>query len=463
LRVLSTFAQSVLAAIRKKRMVRAGDRLGLAISGGADSVALLRALVESREELGVVLKVLHLNHRIRGADADADERFVKETAAEHGLEFISSSADTRAHRALEKLSLEASARALRYQFFAEQIANGSVNKVATAHTLDDQAETLLLRLLRGSGLRGLRGVHDQTADGIIRPMLHVRHVEVERYLKSLGQTWHEDATNADTHHTRNRIRHELLPTLARDFNPQIAETLARTAEVLTADEEYLHAETQRLLPLLVLPGKPVRGGGRAATEEGIAIDVHKLQAQPLALRRRVIRSVAENLGVHLDQHQVEEALHLVPNHKLQISADWRIQRTPREIRFEKEAEKGKPYAYPLAVPGEVTVEEMNIKVRAYLKSLDTANPRGTLVGQSLSPSAALVVRSWRAGDRLRQAHAAREHKVKELLNEIQSPPGQRSQWPVIEADGQVVWLYGARNPVLQTASGEQVVFEVDGL
>jgi tRNA(Ile)-lysidine synthase len=463
LRVLSAFAQSVLAAIRKKGLVRPGDRLGLAISGGADSVALLRATLELREELGMVLKVLHFNHRIRGAEADADERFVKNIAGEHGLEFISGSADTRAHGDQERLSLEASARALRYRFFAEQIGNRSVNKVATAHTLDDQAETLLLRLVRGTGLRGLRGVHDQTAEGIVRPMLHLRHADVEQYLKGLGQTWHEDATNADTHHTRNRIRHELLPTLARDFNPQIAETLARTAEVLTADEEYLHAETQRLLPLLVLPGKPVRGGGRAATEDGVAIDVQKLLAQPLAIRRRIIRSVAENFGVHLDQQQVEDALALIANQKLQLSADWRLQRSPRELRFEREAAKGKPYAYPLALPGEVAVKEMNIKVRASLKALDTTNPRGTLVGQSLSPSAALVVRSWRAGDRFRQAHAAREHKVKELLNEIQSPPGQRSQWPVIEADGRVVWLYGARNPVLQTTSGQQVVIEVDGL
>jgi tRNA(Ile)-lysidine synthase len=462
----------VLTAVRKKGMVRAGERLGLAVSGGADSVALLRAMLELREELGIVLKVLHFNHRIRGAEADADEHFVKAMSAEHGLEFISASADTRAHGAQQKLSLEASARALRYPFFAEQIANGLVNKVATAHTLDDQAETLLLRLVRGTGLRGLRGVHDQTAEGIIRPMLDLRRTEIEQYLKSIGQTWHEDATNADTHHTRNRIRHELLPTLARDFNPQIAETLARTAEVLTADEEYLHAETQRLLPLLVMPGKPVRGGGRAATEDGVAIDALKLQAQPLALRRRVIRSVAENVGVHLEQQQVEEALALATNQKLQISADWKVQRSPRELRFERVTEKGKPYSYPLTVPGEVAVGEMNIKVRASLKPLDTAKQRGTLVGQSLSSSAVLVVparlavRSWRAGDRFRQAHAAREQKVKELLNEIQAPAGQRSLWPVIEAsgaDGQIVWVYGARNPTLRTAKGDEVVIGVEGL
>jgi len=460
---MTSFAQSVLAALRKKGMVRAGDRLGLAVSGGADSVALLRAMLELREELGVVVKVLHFNHRIRGAEADADEHFVKELSKEHGIEFLSGGADTRAHGTEKKLSLEASARALRYRFFSEQIANRSVNKVATAHTLDDQAETLLLRLIRGTGLRGLRGVHDQTTEGIIRPMLHLRRADVEHYLKSVGQSWREDPTNADTHHTRNRIRHELLPALARDFNPQIAETLARTADVLTADEEYLQAETRRLLPFLVLPGKPVRGGGRAATEDGVAIDAQKLQAQPLALRRRIIRCVAEDLGIHLDQQQVEDALALGPTHKLGISSDWRIHRSPRELRFEREVGKGTPYAYPLAVPGEAVVGEMNIKVRASLKPLDTAKHRGTLDGQTLSPSAVLVIRCWRAGDRFRQAHASREHKVKELLSEVQAPPEQRSLWPVIEAEGQIVWLYGARNPALRTPAGEQVVIEVDGL
>jgi tRNA(Ile)-lysidine synthase len=467
--VSSSFAQSVLAAIRKKELVRAGDQVGLAVSGGADSIALLRVMLELREELGTVLKVVHFNHRIRGAAADADQEFVKAVAERHGLEFIAATADTPAHRAQHKLSLEASGRSLRYKFFAEQIANGRVSKVATAHTLDDQAETLLLRLVRGTGLRGLRGVHDQTAEGIIRPLLHVRRTEIEQYLNSIGQAWCEDATNADTHHTRNRIRHELLPLLARDFNPQIADTLARTAEVLTADEEYLNTETRRLLPLLVLPGKPVRGGGRAVTDDGIAIDIQKLQSQPLALRRRIIRCVAEDLGVHLDQQQVEEVLGLGTNQKLHINSDWRTQRGARELRFERETERARPYCYPLALPGEVSVGEMNIKVRASLKPLDTAKHRGTLDGQSLSPSAGLVVRtdlivrSWRAGDRFQQAHAAREHKVKELLNEIQVPASQRSLWPVIEADGQIVWLYGARNPSLRAATGEQVVIEVEAL
>jgi tRNA(Ile)-lysidine synthetase-like protein len=218
-----------------------------------------------------------------------------------------------------------------------------------------------------------------------------------------------------------------------------------------------------------MPGKPVRGGGRAATGEGVAIDAQKLQVQPLALRRRIVRAVAEDLGLQLEQQQVEDALALAANQKLQISAEWGIQRSPRELRFERVTEKGKPYFYPLSVPGEVTVGEMNIKVRASLKPLDTAKQRGTLVGQSLSSSAVLVVqtqlavRSWRAGDRFRQAHAAREHKVKELLHEIEAPASQRSLWPVIEVDGEIVWLYGARNPSLRTAQGEEVVIEVVGL
>jgi len=459
---VTTFPQRVLHAIREKSLLRAGDRVGVAVSGGADSVALLRALLEIRDELGVVVKVAHFNHRIRGAESDEDEKFVRELAAKFDLEFHSASGETPQHAKADKLSLETAARKLRYEFFRKLITQGVVNKIATAHHLDDQAETLLLRLVRGSGMKGMRGVHVETAEGIVRPLLGVRRAEIEAYLRELKQTWRDDSSNVDIHHLRNRIRHQLMPALARDYNPSIAETLARTAEVLTADEEYLASETEKLLPLVLLPGKPVRGGGRAVTDDSIALSFDKLNAQPLALRRRLIRAAAERLRLHLDMQQVESSLALPANGKLQISPQWQVQRSPRELRFEPLTAKAEPYEYPLQVPGETRVPEMNIMVRARLVPLDSGNSRGTLDG-TLAPSAGLVVRSWRAGDRLRQAHASTEHKVKELLDQVDAPAAHRARWPVVVAENKVIWMHGARNPRWSLGPDLQIVIESEEL
>ena len=459
---MTTFPQRVLHAIREKSLLRAGDRVGVAVSGGADSVALLRTLLELREELGVVVKVVHFNHRIRGAESDEDENFVRELATKFDLEFHSASGETSQLAKADKLSLETAARKLRYVFFRKLFAQDVVNKIATAHHLDDQAETLLLRLVRGSGMKGMRGVHAATAEGIVRPMLGARRTEIESYLRELKQTWRDDATNADVHHLRNRIRHELLPTLARDYNPSIAETLARTAEVLTADEEYLAVETEKLLPLVLMPGKPVRGGGRAVTDDSVALSFDKLNAQPLAMRRRLIRAAAERLELHLDMQQVESALSLPAGRKLQISSQWQVQRSPRELRFELVAARTEPYEYALRVPGEARVPEMNIMVRARLVPLDSGNSRGTLDG-TLAPSAVLVVRSWRPGDRFRQAHASAEHKVKELLDQVDAPAAHRARWPVVVAENKVIWMRGARNPRWSLGPDQQIVIESEEL
>jgi tRNA(Ile)-lysidine synthase len=453
----------VLHRVRAKNLLRAGERIGVALSGGADSVSLLRALLELRSELGVVLKVVHFNHGIRGADSDADEEFVKALAERFELEFIRSSGDTKTYAKQNGLSLETAARVLRYEFFMQTIENGAVNKIATAHTLDDQAETLLLRLVRGTGLQGMCGIHTETQEGIVRPLLCVHRAEVEAYLQQLGQEWREDHSNEDVRHMRNRMRHELMPMLARDYNPKVKDALARTSDLLAADEEFMAEQTAKMLPIVLMPGKPVRGGGRAVNDDSLALSVEKLNAQPLALQRRLIRAVAERINIGLDMQQVETALTLRSGAKLTISPDWQITRTARELRFERSTGKVAGYSRALTVPGKAEIPEMNIVVHARVIPLDSEKSRGTLDAQNLSPSAALVVRNWRAGDRFLQAFASREHKVKELLDEVKPPPELRAGWPVIEAGGQIVWMRGARNPRLKLPGGEELRIEIEEL
>ncbi|MGC2636192.1 MAG: tRNA lysidine(34) synthetase TilS, partial [Acidobacteriaceae bacterium] len=279
-------------------------RVAVAVSGGADSVALLRVLVDAAPEIGLVLPVVHVHHGIRGADADADAQFVAELAGRLGLPFLRHDVDTPATARERRQTLEEAARTLRYAWFRELLAANQADAVATAHTLDDQAETVLHRLLRGAWTEGLGGIHPviacapalrasspDTADRglILRPFLNARRADIEAWLRSIGQPWREDATNADTAFTRNRIRHELLPQLAA-FNPRIAEQLAHMAEIARDEEAWWDAELARLLPGLLLPGKAVRGGGRAVSthpdEGSMGIELERLRALPLAARRR---------------------------------------------------------------------------------------------------------------------------------------------------------------------------------
>ena len=178
--------EKVLASIREHGLLKPGDRVGVAVSGGADSVAMLRALLELRGELGIVLSVLHFNHKIRGADADEDERFVQGLAGQQGLEFHGSSADVPAYAAEHKLSLEAAGREARYQFFESFFERQALDAVTTGHTMDDQAETVLMRVLRGAGTRGLGGIYPKRAvigcgggavGYIVRPLLGVRRAD----------------------------------------------------------------------------------------------------------------------------------------------------------------------------------------------------------------------------------------------------------------------------------------------
>ncbi|HYK49860.1 MAG TPA: tRNA lysidine(34) synthetase TilS, partial [Terriglobales bacterium] len=235
-------AERLLKTIRKQELIKAGDRLAVAVSGGADSTALLLLMVEVRSELGIVLSVAHVNHGLRGKESDADEQFVAELAERHNLDLHSQKAPLKSTSS----GIEAAARKLRYDFFRQLVRNGKLSKIATAHTLDDQAETVLLRILRGTGIRGLSGIHprlvledgDAGSGEIVRPLLGFRRVELEAFLRDQGQEWREDSSNRDLTFLRNRVRHRLLPMLMEDFGLATADNLADLAEIARAEEQH---------------------------------------------------------------------------------------------------------------------------------------------------------------------------------------------------------------------------------
>jgi tRNA(Ile)-lysidine synthase len=269
----------VLAAVRPFLAGRPAGPGVAAISGGADSVALLRAL----HAAGAAPLVAHLNHQLRGADSDADEAFVRALATGLGLPVRCERLDVRGQAA--GANLEAAARRLRYDWLAAVARDIGAAWVATGHTADDQAETVLHHLLRGTGLRGLAGMPParELAPGVllVRPLLTVRRAEVLAYLADLGQPFRQDASNDDRGYTRNRLRHELLPQLAADYNPAVAEVLARLAAQSAEVQAHLDAEAALLLADAELP----RAGAM------VVLDAPRLASAPELLVREALRQL----------------------------------------------------------------------------------------------------------------------------------------------------------------------------
>src|SRR6202166_32883 len=248
-------SQRLHNAIQRSGLIREGDRVGVAVSGGADSVALLLMLIAIKKKMGITLCVLDFNHKLRGGAADADEKFVAALARRCQLPFYSAAAAVKAIAKNDKANVEATARRLRYAFFSECASEHHLDKIAVAHTADDQAETVLAHILRGSGLAGLGGIHPQV-DKIVRPLLAVPRADLRLYLKAHKQIWREDVTNRDTSKTRARIRKKLIPLLKKEFQPRVVEHLAALSSHAREDDALLHelAEQRLCASLEIIPG-----------------------------------------------------------------------------------------------------------------------------------------------------------------------------------------------------------------
>jgi tRNA(Ile)-lysidine synthetase-like protein len=237
-------------ALEQAPWFRPGIKLAAAVSGGADSVALLTLLAEARSDLGIVLSAVHFNHKLRGRVSDADERFVTALAEKNGVPLHIGRGDVAGKARQEKSNLEDAARRARYAFFEKLAGQGLLDAVATAHTMDDQAETVLAHILRGTGISGLAGIHP-TAGAARRPLLDFRREDLRKYLRAKKQPWREDASNRDTSRSRARMRKKLLPTLVKDFNPAAIEHLAGLAKRAREQARFVDCFADHVLQTLV--------------------------------------------------------------------------------------------------------------------------------------------------------------------------------------------------------------------
>lgn len=463
----------MLDYLQRHELLKPGDRVGAAISGGSDSIALLRLLLELRKTLGIVISVVHFNHKLRGAESDEEESFVADLAHLHKLQFYSNSDYVAEHAAKKRMSIETAARELRYEFFRSLLGVGALrkpssnepthaavilDKVATGHTLDDQAETVLMRLVRGAGTRGLAGIYPKLSAGIIRPLLSARRKDLESYLVGIGQNWREDSSNRDLRFARNRVRHAILPRLQRYLNPAVSDTLSETAEIAHGEEEYWQEEVRRLMESAWIPPTVAKGHAHKASGSqkkilpfGGALKLEALRRLPLALQRRLVRSAGEVLGLRLEFQHVEGVLRVAGEgpKSAPLPHDWKIVRAGGELRFEpptasETGDLSPGYEYSLPVPGRVEVIETSTMFEAVAVGMTNSiagyNPDHLFDLAALSKQ--LRVRNWRPGDRFWPAHTKCPRKIKELLQSRHVSLEERKLWPVVVSGEEIVWVRG---------------------
>ncbi|PWU05225.1 MAG: tRNA lysidine(34) synthetase TilS [Terriglobia bacterium] len=430
----------VAATIARYQMWQPGQRVGVAVSGGADSVCLLHVLRELAPRWDLRLRVLHLNHRLRGRESDEDAEFVRRLAGSFGMTCIVREAEV----AKVPGNLEEAAREARLAFFQEAMDDGEVNRVAVGHTRSDQAETVLFRFLRGAGTGGLAGIRPVTKTGIVRPLISVDRAAVEQFLNERGIPWREDSTNRHLQFARNRIRHELLPCLEREWNPAMVRTLAQTADWALAEEAYWEAEIDRLAAEHL-----TREGGAVLLRTG------SLARLPLAAARRLVRRAMEQVRGDLraiDFAHIQAVLEMASTtegHGRLQAPDLDVMRSFDWLRFGKvelNRLETRNYHSPVAVPGVTPIPASSAALS--LELVEKSNPsekcecvyNGEMVcvdWERLSGS--LNLRNWRPGDQYQPAGSTGEQKIKTLFQEFRIPLWERRHWPVLLDGNSIVW------------------------
>jgi len=445
-----TLLNRVRRTIEQHGLCVAGRRVLVALSGGSDSVALLRIL-RDLEATGdfTVAGAAHLNHQLRGADADEDERFCAALAAELGVRFISQRVDVAAFAKAERRSVEDAARAARYAFFERAAAECTADTIAVGHTKDDQAETFLLRLLRGAGTRGLAGIHPR-AGRVIRPLLAIERRVLRDYLAGCRQPFREDASNADVAILRNRVRHELLPLLRSRFSPAIVDVLAREAVLARQDEEFLQEQAIKLAHEIVL------------TDEAIRIDAIGLAAAPRALSSRIVLAALTRFAGSkpITSDHVERVFRLGDGQAVSLPGQTAVRVggrialrpghrvsaiDPRPLAIDPRSD----FACLLSIPGEVELGLRGVAVRAEHLADPAARQRkwagrgqevGVAAGRLELP---LAVRSRRAGDRFRPLGAPGARKLQDFFVDRKVPRAERDTVPlVVDGRDRIVWVVG---------------------
>jgi tRNA(Ile)-lysidine synthase len=427
---MDKFETAVLQTVNRHAMLRDENLVVVALSGGPDSVALLRALKALAEELGVEITAAHANHGLRGEESDADEKFVRDLCSDLAVPLIAEHLPIDPVR--QQRNLEAHLRELRYDFLIAT-ASDLGGSVATGHSQNDQAETLLLKLIRGSGPTGQASIFPVRCEGqggeirIIRPLIESSREEILSYLERMKAGFREDRSNWDLELDRNWVRHELIPILQKRLNPRVVETLAQTAGVSRLLGQFLESQGEEALEACLVGGSD------------LSIDVEKALGLPDAVRSEIIRQGLKRVRGDLDgitfRHieDVKGLLAKTSGCRADLPGDWQAVRHFGILRLNRSGDSP-DFENKLTVPGEVYVKEIGKRVRVR-RAVDSDPDDGLL----RLPTEAVVVRNWQPGDRF-ERRLGHPRRLKRFFAEQRIPVERRRQLVLLESEGKIVWV-----------------------
>ena len=449
------FVKKVDETIRREGLLVAGERCVVAVSGGPDSMALLRVLAQLATNLGLFLVVAHVDHGLRPLEAEAEARLVQEAAHGHGLAYECGKVDVAAYAREQGLSREHAARNLRYGFFNDVAARHSATKIAVAHTADDQAEEILLRLIRGTGRAGLTGMARLRDGLVIRPFLGIAKEEILRYLAAENIPYCLDSSNHQRIYLRNRIRLDLLPYLQEHFNPNVGNSLRETAAIFQGEEELLAGMASTAYGQVV---EEERGG-----PAGLTIRLVDFLQQPLAIRRRILETACWHMDCRPMFRQIAQLLSLTETGaegaELHLARGLRVVKAEGHVSFRypqgKQAVRGnlseagvEPFSRELPGPGEYPLEAIGARIE--LRLLD-ALPEGweaqapeILYCDAEKVCFPLMVRAVQKGDRFHPLGAPGRKKVGDFFTDQKISVTQRNRIPILADQEGIIAILGMR-------------------
>ena len=450
--------RTVARTIEENAMVRPGDSILVAVSGGADSVALVHILDALAPILAVRLAIAHLNHGLRLQESERDAEFVASLAHNLKLRLFLDKVDVHRYRKHHKLSLEEAARNVRYNFLNQTAEKNDFNKIAVGHHLDDNAELVLMFLLRGSGPLGLSGMPPLRDAKIIRPLIDIRRSEILNYLAQKKLQYVSDSTNTNRSYLRNRIRHDLIPELASKYNPNIVETLNRLAGLTRSEEQWMETVVEPILSSILMK----------RDTEAIYLSLKSLADVPLAARRRVLRKAIKQVKGNLRRVTFDH-IDAIIRLAAKTPAAGRID-LPDGIRAHcdhqslilskhkqpvRSSDRGVShmdqisYEYTLNIPGAVYIKEAGAHIKLTEMNIEAVTDiRGA--GQQVAffdinkLKFPLVVRNFQPGDRFTPLGMTGTQKLKNFFINNKIPRVQRVLCPILISSGKIIWVAGHR-------------------
>jgi len=442
-----------LKTIKKYNMVKEGDKVIVGVSGGPDSVCLLHLFNKFCGQLGILLYVAHLDHMFRGKESEEDARFVETLCHNWNIPFFSDKVDVPAYAKNFGLSPEDAARRVRYDFFLQVKKQINAHKIATGHNQNDHEETILMNILRGTGLDGLVGI-DPVRESFIRPLIEIPRAEIEKYIEQEGIPFRIDATNLTTDYFRNSIRLELIPLIREKYCSHFGQSLRRLSEITRRDLAFLKQETAKAEADVV-----------NYQAEKAVINVEKFLKQHEAIKYRLARSVVEKLSGDVKDFETRHAKLLVefienasPGSMIDLPKNLQgIKEYNTFILSKASFDEIPNYNYLLNVPGEISINEIGINIKAYIKAKDEIKitPDTDMAYLDYDKiESNLIIRNRHPGDRFKPLGGMGFKKLKDFFIDEKVPRRKRNQVPIVEAKGKIVWVGGMRIDDRYKVTGE---------